>query len=322
MTLLVGLASLWPAAATAEVPALPVIGFLGPQSPAEELLASFHRGLNELGLFEGRNVSIEYQWVLNQKRGLPDLAAELVRRRVALIVCTDGLVSAKAAREATTTIPIIFVGVGLDPVENGFVASFNRPGGNVTGLSLLNAGLLSKRLDLLQQMVPPASRTAYLMNDDSAGLGPNEVKQQETERQIADKLGLVIHYARNAGAIESAFAEMARQPPDALLVGSDPVFSRQRAQIVALAARYMLPASYSRREFADSGGLMSYGPSRIESWRQVGRYAGRILKGARPGDLPVRLEDKYELVINMKTAKALGLAVPPLLHGLADDVIE
>ena len=320
--LLAGSVSLGTAAAQAQDPAPPVIGFLGPQSPVPELLASFHRGLNELGFFEGRNVAIEYQWVLGQNRGLPDLAAELVRHRVALIVCTAGLRAAKVAREATATIPIIFVGVAFDPVDNGFVTSFNRPGGNITGLSLLNAGLLSKRLDLLQQLVPRAAKITYLMNDDSVGLGPSEIKQQEAERQIAAKLGLVIQYARNASDIDSAFAEMTRQRPDALLVGSDPVFSRQRVQIVALAERYKLPASYSRREFADAGGLMSYGPNRSESWRQVGRYAGRILKGARPEDLPVRLDDKYELVINGRTATALGLTLPPLLHAIADDMIE
>jgi putative ABC transport system substrate-binding protein len=310
-----------PSVAAAQGRAVPVIGFLVFQTADPKVLAKFRQGLNEWGYFEGRNVVIEYRWGLNQKEELPALAAELVQRRVALIVTTGGSVGAKAAKDATDTIPILFTS-GLNPVENGIVASFNRPGGNVTGLSLLNAELLSKRLELLRQLVPGAAKIAHLMNDDSTGLGPSETKQQEAERQIAGKLGLVIHYARNESAIETAFAAMVQQRSDALLVASDPLFGHQRAQLVALAARYALPASYSRREFADAGGLMSYGPSITETWRQLGEYAGRLLKGARPQDLPVQLQNKYELVINMKTAKALGLSTPPLLHALADDVIE
>jgi putative ABC transport system substrate-binding protein len=239
-----------------------------------------------------------------------------------LIITTGGLAAAKAAKEATITIPILFTGIGLDPVENGFVASFNRPGGNATGLTLVTTELLSKRLDWLQQLLPTATKIAYLMNDDSTGLGTSEKEQIEAERGIAGKLGLVIEYARTESDIEVAFASMARQQIEALLVASDPFFGRQRAQIVTLAARYTLPAGYSRREFADAGGLMSYGPSLSEAWRQIGQYAGRILNGVRPEALPVQLQNKYELVINMKTAKALGLTSPPLLRALADDVIE
>jgi putative ABC transport system substrate-binding protein len=320
ITILAGAVAAWPSAASGQG-RVPVIGFLAPQVPDHELLAKFGQGLNEWGYFEGRNVAIEYRWAREENQQLPELAAELVRRRVALIVTTGGLAAAKAAKEATATIPILFTTV-LDPVENGFLASFNRPGGNVTGLSLLNAALLSKRLELLQQLVPTATKVAYLMNDDSTGLGPSEMKQQEVERLIAAKVGLVIHYAQNERDIETAFAAMAQEQIEALLVGSDPFFGRQRALIVALAARLALPAGYARREFADAGGLMSYGPSLTEAWRRIGEYAGRILKGARPEDLPVRLHDKYELVINTKTAKVLGLSSPPLLHAIADEVIE
>jgi putative ABC transport system substrate-binding protein len=321
ITLIAGSAA-WPAVVIAQGRTVPVIGFLGFESIDSKVLAKFHQGLNEWGYFEGRNVAIEYRWAYSQDRQLPALAAELVRYRVALIVTTGGLAAAKAAKEATTEIPILFSGVGIDPVENGVVASFNRPGGNVTGLSLLTADLLSKRLELLQQMVPRAAKIAYLMNDDSTGLGPSETKQQEAERQIADKLGLSIHYARNENDIATAFAAMDQQRTEALLVASDPLFGHQRARLVALAERYAVPSGYSRREFSDAGGLMSYGPSITEAWRQIGEYAARILKGARPADLPVQLQNKYELVINMKTANSLALTIPPLLRAIADDVVE
>jgi putative ABC transport system substrate-binding protein len=322
IAILTGSVAAWPLIATAQRRADPVIGFLGPQSPNLEFLGKFHQGLNEWGYFEGRNIAIEYRWAFNQNQQLPALAAELVARRVALIVTTGGLVAAKAAREATTTIPILFFGVGIDPVESGFLASFNRPGGNATGVSQSYKELIPKRLELLMQMAPLARKVAYLQNNDITGLGPSEKMQFETETQIAKDLGLVIHFARSESDLEAAFAAMAQQQIEALLVASDPFFGRHGAMIVALAARYALPAGYSRREFADAGGLMSYGPSLSESWQQVGRYAGRILKGARPEDLPVRLQDKYELVINTTTAEMLGLTCPPLLHALADEVID
>lgn len=311
----------WPAAARAEAPALPIIGFLGFEAVDPKLLARFHQGLGDWGYFEGGNVAIEYRWGRSSKVELPELAAELVQRRVALIVTTGGLAAAKAAKKATSAIPILFT-TALDPVVNGFLHSFNRPGGNVTGLSQLNTEPLSKRLELLRELVPAATRIAYLMNDDSTGLGPHEANQQAAERQTVADLGLITHSAQNEANIESAFAEMAGQKTQALLVGSDPLFGHRRLQIVALAAHYSLPTGYTRREFADAGGLMSYGPSMAEAWRQLGEYAGRILKGARPQELPVRLHNQYELVINMKTARTLGLTVPPLLHALADDVVE
>ena len=321
ITTFAGAAAAWPLVATAQVRPLPVIGYLGSQSSDHELLAKFHQGLNESGFIEGRNVAIEYRWAFNQREKLPELAAELVRRRVALIVTNGGLAAAKAAKEATTTIPILFIS-GLDPVENGFLTSFNRPGGNATGVSQSYIELIPKRLEILKQILPKVGKVAYLQNDDSIGLGPSEKLQYETETHIAGELGLVIQYARNESEIEAAFTSMTQQQIEALLVAADPLFGRQRTVLVALAERYALPVGYSRREFVDAGGLMSYGPSLSESWRQIGIYAGRILNGARPEDLPVRLHDKFELVLNMKTAKALGLTVAPLLRALADEVIE
>ena len=321
ITVLAGFPAAWPHAAAAQARAVPVIGFLGGQAPDHVLLANFHQGLNAWGFFEGRNVAIEYRWALDQSQRLPDLAAELVRQRVALIVTAGGLAAAKAAKDATTTIPVLFIS-GLDPVENGFLTSFNRPGGNATGVSQSYKELIPKRLDLLRQMLNKVGKVAYLQNDDGTGLGQSEKEQFETETRIAGELGLVIHYARSDSGIETAFASMAQEQIEALLVASDPFFGRQRALIVALAERYALPAGYSRRGFVDAGGLMSYGPSLRESWRRVGEYAGRILNGARPEALPVQLQNKYELVINMKTAKGLGLNIPPLMHAIADEVVE
>jgi putative tryptophan/tyrosine transport system substrate-binding protein len=321
VTIFAGAAAAWPLDAIAQVRSVPVIGFLGFQTADPRVLAKFHQGLNEWGYFEGRNLAIEYLWASDNQQ-ISELAAKLVQHRVALIVASGGMAFAKAAKEATSTIPILFSSVGMDPVENGVVASLNHPGGNATGLSLLTSELLSKRLELLRQLVPGAAKIAYLMNDDSTGLGPSETKHQEAERQIAGKLGLITHYARNESAIETAFAAIAQQRTEAVLVASDPLFGHLRARLVALAARHALPAGYARREFADAGGLMSYGPSITEAWRQIGEYAGRILNGARPEALPVQLQNKYELVINMTTAKGLGLEIPPLVHAVADEVIE
>jgi putative ABC transport system substrate-binding protein len=330
ITILAGSAAAWPLAATAQVPTRPVIGFLGSQSPDPQLLAKFHEGLNELGYFEGRNVEIEYRWALNQYQLLPKLAAELVQHRVTLIVTGGGLVAAKAAKEATTTIPILFVS-GLDPVggpeEDGLVVSLNRPGGNATGVTHDPGQLTQKRLELLRELLGDTRsreflNVGYLANDDTIGLGPAQRARIEDERRKAAALGLVILYARSESDIEAAFAAAASYPVGALLATSDPLFFRQRALIVALAARYALPTNYRNREFTAAGGLMSYGPSLPESWRQIGLYAGRILKGARPEDLPVLLQRKLELVINLKTATTLGLTVPPLLRAVADEVIE
>jgi putative ABC transport system substrate-binding protein len=318
---LLAVGTAWPFAAAGQERNIPVIGFLGLGTLDPKNLVQFHRGLNQWGFVEGQNLAIEYQWATDGQQ-ISELAAKLVQHRVALIVASGGMPFAKAAKEATSTIPILFSAVGIDPVEDGVVASLSHPGGNVTGLSLLTAELLSKRLELLQKLVPAASKIAYLMNDDSTGLGSNGAKQQDEEKQIAGELGLRIYYARNESEIDTAFAAMAKDQTQALLVASDPVFGHRHTQISALSEHYHLPTGYTRREYVDAGGLMSYGPSFTEAWRQIGEYAGRLLKGARPQDLPVQLENKYELVVNMRTAKTLGLTVPPLLHAIADEVIE
>jgi putative ABC transport system substrate-binding protein len=323
ITMLAGTAAAWPGVVVAQPPAIPVIGYLGSQSPDRELLVNFHQGLNEFGYFEGRNVAIDYRWALSDYKQLPALAADLVRRGVALIVTSGGSVAAKAAKEATSTTPTLFIS-GLDPIREHLVESYSRPGGNATGLSHYNIELVSKRLELLNDLVltkpgsAPPPRVACLMNDDETGLEGEQAQIQEV-KDTTRKLGLVMHYARTENAIEAAFASMAQQQISALLIGSDPLFIRQRALIVGLAARYALPAGYRNREFVQAGGLMSYGPSLPESWRQIGQYAGRILGGARPEDLPVMLPRKYELVINRKCAKSLGLSLRRIL---ADEVVD
>jgi putative ABC transport system substrate-binding protein len=323
ITMLTASAAAWPFGAVAQPAAIPVIGYLGSQSPDRELLASFHRGLNDFGYFEGRNVAIEYRWAFSQNRTLPILAADLVQQRVSLIVAGGGSVAAKAAKEATSTIPILFIS-GFDPVREHLVESYSRPGGNATGLSHYNVDLMSKRLELLKELVFPRTEMAaptqigYLINDDETGLEAETGQFQEVKDWVR-RLGLVMYSARPGNDIEAVFASMAEQKVKALLVGSDPVFLRKRALIVELAARYSLPAGYRNREFVEAGGLMSYGPRLPDSWRQIGQYAGRILDGAKPEDLPVMFPRKYELVINMKSAKALGLAFK---RTLADEVIE
>jgi putative ABC transport system substrate-binding protein len=316
-----GLAVAWPFGAGAQVANKPVIGFLGAQSPDTELLAKFHQGLGEFGYFEGRNVEVDYRWANNQNEKLNAMAASLAQRQVALIVTTGGMVSARAAKNATAEIPILFVS-GLDPVENGLVESLSHPGGNITGISLFYREIIPKRLEVLKQTLPNVKSIAYLQNDDGTGLGSNEKFQFKAETAMANQLGLVVYYARNEPDLEPAFASMAQRRTDAMLVGSDPFFTNHRKQLVELAAKYSLPAAYQQRQFVDTGGLMSYGPSNREAWREIGQYAGRVLKGAPPKDLPVMMQSRFELAINMQTAKALGLPVPPLVHALADDVIE
>jgi ABC-type uncharacterized transport system substrate-binding protein len=313
ITMLAGSATAWPLIAMGQMPVVPVIGFLGSQSADRELLAMFHQGLQEWGYVEGRNVAIEYRWADNQYQQLPTLAAELVRRQVALIVAAGGSVAAKAAKEATPTIPILFIS-GFDPIQEHLVASFNRPGSNATGIRHYNKEIISKRLELLKELVvpqdpaPAALKIAFLINDDATGLEDQRAQIQGV-KDTAEGLGLVMHYARGRSDIEVAFASMAQEQVRALLV-------------VELAARYGLPTGYRNREFVDAGGLMSYGPSLPESWRQIGEYAGRILNGSRPQELPVQLQNKYELVINMKTAKSLGLVSSALLYAIADQVID
>jgi putative ABC transport system substrate-binding protein len=323
IVLLAGLTAVWPLGATAQVLPIPVIGFLHAQSlgPTHLYIAKFREGLNEEGYVEDRNVAIEYRWGDNDPGTLPALAADLVRRRVAAIVTAGGLVSARAAKAATTTTPIVFI-TGLDPAENGFVASLNRPGGNATGIALYVREIIAKRHELLRELVGPSKKIAYLMNADDTNLGAGAKKQIEDEKRTAGRLMDLVLDARSEEQIAASFAEAAKQRIGALLVGSDPFFNKRRSQLLTLAAQYAVPASYQQREFADAGGLMSYGPSDPESYRQAGRYAGKILKGANPADMPVLTPEKLELVINLKTAKTLGLTVPASLLVSADEIIK
>jgi putative ABC transport system substrate-binding protein len=283
--------------------------------------AKFREGLGQEGYVDGQNISIEYRWGNNDPATLPALAADLVRHRAAVIVTAGGLVAARAARAATTTIPIVFV-TGLDPAENGFVASLNRPGGNVTGVTNYNRELVPKRLELLRELVGPATKIGYLMNADDTNLGAGARLQIEDGKRKASRIFDLVLDARSEEQIATSLAEAAKQRIGALLVESDPFFTNRRNLLVTLAEKYALPAGYQQREFADAGGLMSYGPSAPDSLRQAGRYAGKILKGANPAEMPVLTPEKLELVINLKTAKSLGLSIPASLLVSADEIIK
>jgi ABC-type uncharacterized transport system substrate-binding protein len=310
----------WPVTARAQQPAMPVVGFLNSASADafEQRVQAFHDGLSDAGYVEGRNVTIEYRWAEGQIDRLPALAAELVQRQVVVIVTSGGDVSALAAKASTSSIPIVST-IGGDPVKEGLVASFNRPGGNLTGATLF-AYSAAKRLELLHQLVPKAVTIMALFDPSD----PVVVLDREAAQAASKTLGLQLRFV-NAGTmseLETAFETVDRDRPDALFVGSNPFFIRQREQIVGLTARSTIPTIYPFREFPAAGGLISYGTRLADTYRQVGVYTGRILKGEKPADLPVVQPTKFELVINLKTAKTLGLDVPPTLLAIADEVIE
>ena len=320
MSLLAGGAAAWPLAARAQQPAMPVIGFLNPTSPDPnvDLLRAFRQGLKETGYVEGENVAIEYRWAENQIDRMPALAAELVRKQVAVIATTGATVAASAAKAVTTTIPIVFL-TGADPVESGLVASLARPGGNLTGINLLTIDLTAKRLELLRELVPAATRVAVLANP--AGPAPEAMLRDVETAARAMGLQVQVLNAGTSPEIDAAFASFVRERPDALFVGPDPFFVSRRVQLVHLASRHAVPAAYTQRDYAEAGGLMSYGSNLSDAFRQVGVYTGRILKGAKPADLPVVQASKFELVINHETARMLGLTVPDKLL-VAAEVIE
>jgi putative ABC transport system substrate-binding protein len=301
---------------------MPVIGFLHGQSrdAYADRLRGFHRGLKDSGYVEGEDVTIVYRWGENQIDRLPALAADLVRRQVAVITTFGGMAVTLAAKAATTTIPIVFV-AAEDPVKLGLIASLARPGGNLTGINFLSGEVVAKRLEFLRELVPAATRVAVLVNPTNA------TDTETTLRDVAAAaraIGLQIQLlnASTSREIEAAFAALVHERADALFVGPDGFFNSRRVQLATMAARHMVPATYAGRDYAEAGGLMSYGANVTDAWRQVGVYSGRILKGAKPADLPVVQASKFELVINLPTARALGLEIPPPLLARADQVIE
>jgi putative ABC transport system substrate-binding protein len=320
LVLLLGGAMIAARAPRAQQKPMPLVGFLhfGSPGPFAYQVAAFRQGLSQTGYVEGQNVAIEYRWAEGRSDRLPALAADLVGRKVGLIVA-EGPPSASAAQEATSTIPIVF-SVGPDPVALGLVTSLSHPGGNLTGVSILAGELGPKRLELISELVPQARAIALLVNQNNPNAEPMIQDMREAAR--AKRVQLQILKASTESEIDAAFAALANLQADALIVGDDVYFTTRREQLVALAARYAVPAVERWREFAVSGGLISYGPSLTDTNRQLGIYAGRILKGARPADLPVQQPTTFELVVNLKTAKALGLTVPPSILARADEVIE
>jgi ABC-type uncharacterized transport system substrate-binding protein len=321
ITLLGGVAGAWPLTARAQQPAMPVIGVINAGSPDTQTngIRAFRQGLKDAGYVEGENVAIEYRWAENQIDRIPPLVNELIRREVAVIVATGGSDPALAAKAGTTSIPIVFT-IPEDPVRLGLVASLNRPGGNATGINFFSNELIAKRLELLRELVPSARQVAVLVN-------PADANAETVSRDVdtaARAMGLQIQTlnASTSRDIDAAFATFSRDRPDGFFVSGGPLFVSRRVQLVLLAARHALPTSYGSREYAEIGGLMSYGTSLTDAYRQVGIYAGRILKGAKPADLPVMQATKFELVINHAAATVLGLTVPPSLLARADEVIE
>jgi putative ABC transport system substrate-binding protein len=318
---LLGGAAAWPISARGQQPAIPVIGLLNPQSPGSipRFLDAFGRGIAEAGYVEGRNVTIEYRWAKNRLDRLPELAADLVRHKVSVIAAPSNT-SALAAKAATSSIPIAF-GVGDDPVKMGLVASLAHTGGNATGISFLTVDVVAKRLGLLRELVPSAIQLALLVNPTNSGVSSSTVSALEP---AARALGMQvkIYNAATRQEIDTVYPALMRERPDALFVSPDPFFQTRRIHLAALATRHALPAAYSVREFVEAGGLMSYGTSLLDMYQQVAVYAGRILNGTKPVDLPVVQSSKFELVINHQTARMLGLEIPAGVLAIADEVIE
>jgi putative ABC transport system substrate-binding protein len=319
ITLASGAAIAWPLVAYAQQSTIPVIGFLRTTSLAVStpMVTGFRQGLTAVGFTEGQNVAIEYRFADSQRERLPGLVAELIRLPVAVIVANN--IAALAAKAATTTVPIVFA-TGSDPVVDGLVASLNRPGGNVTGVSFLSGLLGPKRLDMLRQLVPAAGTIAILVGTDTLEA---RIERRDVEL-AAQALGqqLIVAPVTSEGELDGAFTSVVERGAKALLVGTGPLLTSNRERIVALAARHAIPAIYALREFVEAGGLISYGASLVEAYRQAGIYAGRILKAEKPADLPVMQSAKFELVINLKATKALGLSMPPTLLAVADEMIE
>jgi putative ABC transport system substrate-binding protein len=320
--LLAGAAATWPIASRAQQPAVPIIGYLSGRSPEDTVgeLAAFQKGLSEGGFVSGGNVTIEYRWARGDYNRLAGLAAELVQRRVTVLAATGGDTSARAASQATTTIPVVF-NMGADPVELGLVQSYNRPGGNITGSTILSGGdMEQKRFGILQTMSPAVSRFGALVNPNYP---PSAAQIRDFEKAATDR-GRQIFFAKATKdeELSAAFAALLREQIGALAVASDPYFDTRRGRIIAFAAQNRLPAIYQFRAYAVEGGLISYGPSITDAYRQVGLYVARVLKGEKPADLPILRPTKFDFVVNLKTARALGLALPPTLVAQADEVIE
>jgi putative ABC transport system substrate-binding protein len=322
ITLIGGAAAAWPLAARAQQSAMPVIGFLNITSPDgyAERLRGFRQGLKDTGHVEGENVAIEYRWAEDQPDRLPSLATELVRRQVAVIATLGTTNSALAAKAATTTIPIVFA-VGEDPVRLGLVVSLARPAGNLTGINFFNSELTAKRLELLHELVPTATRVAVLINPTEAANAETTVRDVQSAAH-AIGLQIQVHNASTSREIEAVFATFGHARPDALFVVGDALFNSRRVQLVHLATRYGIPATFGSRVYPEVGGLMSYGTNIMDAFRQAGVYTGRILKGAKPAELPVVQSTKFELIINHPTARMLGITVPDKLLARADEVIE
>jgi putative ABC transport system substrate-binding protein len=319
ITLLGGAAAAWPLAARGQQPALPVIGYLHSASPEpySSMMAAFRHGLAEAGYVDGQNVTIDYRWAEGQFDHLPALAAELVAHRPAVLVAGGGDVSAVAAKAATTTVPIVFT-IGADPVKSGLVASLNRPSGNLTGVTFFTITLGPKRLEMLRELQPKAGKIAMLVNPKS--LNPDAKEVQEAARALGQSVHVLD--AASEEELDTAFRSLAQERDDALIVVSNPLFTSRREQIVTLANYQRIPAIYPLREYVTSGGLVSYGASIKDAYHQSGVYAGRLLKGAKPADLPVMQPTKFELVINLKTAKEIGIELPTSILLRADEVIE